>query len=129
MIAAEKDHEAAVTALIDGGAPVDAQDRDGRTAVMLAAVTNAARAVSRLVAGGASLEMRDNDGDTALLLAAREGNLDAVRVLCEAGADLLKVAGGEGSRAMDAARQCPIARASEAIQDYLLDVELDREEA
>lgn len=130
MLAAEKNFDRVVDVLIDAGADKDARDKDGRTALMLAALVDADAAVKALLAKGAGVDVADAEGDTALLLAARRGSLKALQRLCKAGADFFKTADG-GSRAFDAARQCthPDPSVGERAYDLLLDEDLDREDA
>ena len=130
MLAAERGSLEVLERLLEAGAEVSVQDKDGLTALMLASIAGNAPCVARLAqSADIALEQTDAEGQTALLWACRWGHLSAVKALCEAGASLVPASQGHGNRAMDNARLCTKPRASEAIQEYLLDVELDREEA
>jgi uncharacterized protein len=110
MTAARTGSVAAIKALLDHGADVNAKERwQGEAALMWAASENHAAAVALLVARGAIVDARSSalqfpkfafNGSTmvstpmprgamtALLMAARQGAVDGVRALIEAGADL-----------------------------------------
>jgi ankyrin repeat protein len=51
--------------LLDAGADINAQDKDGRTALISAAFYNRREAVSVLLARGADPSIRDNNGRNA----------------------------------------------------------------
>ena len=73
--------------LIKRDAAVDAQIRDGHTALMeAAALLLPLMVVRRLLAAGAATELRNVYGWTALLVYAREGHEQVVEVLLEGGA-------------------------------------------
>ena len=69
------------------GLPIDAQDADGRTPVMVATVARRTDAVRALVDAGADVDLRDNRLDNVFLYAGAEGLLDILRIANEAGAD------------------------------------------
>eukprot|EP00439_Symbiodinium_sp_Y106_P036611 s763_g4.t1 len=75
--------------LLEAGADKDKQDREGHTALMLAAESGHAEIVRLLLEAGAhkDLSEEDPDGDalTALVLAARNGHVEIARLLLEAG--------------------------------------------
>jgi ankyrin repeat protein len=71
--------------LIDHGAPVNAVNRYGATALMWAASQSAN--VKLLVERGAQVNARASDGVTPLVAAARFNNAEAMRILLAAGAD------------------------------------------
>ncbi len=83
-------HEA-VEALVagpPGSVDVDATDRGGETALMMAAAAGDARSVAALVAAGADLEVkRSRKLTTALHVAAAAGHAEVVSQLLAAGAD------------------------------------------
>jgi ankyrin repeat protein len=78
----------AVRELIRAGADVDARDRYGQTALMLAAQRGHHEIVELLVARGAALDVTAKYGLTALMLAIVAGHPAVARVLARAGADL-----------------------------------------
>lgn len=68
------------------GVPINAKDKEGRTALMIAAqsVRNdvpGAEAVAHLVAKGADINFQDNRGRTALMYAAEQGRFEIVKIL------------------------------------------------
>lgn len=85
--AAERGDTAALRALLAAGEEVDARDRHGQTALMLAARNGHAPAVRVLVAAGAELDHTAKYRLSALMLAAIGGHAAVARVLVEAGAD------------------------------------------
>jgi uncharacterized protein len=85
--AAERGDTAAVRRLLAGGAPIDAQDARGRTAVLAATHGGHAETVGALIAAGADINLRDSRQDNVLLYAGAEGLLEVVRLAVAAGAD------------------------------------------
>lgn len=83
LAAAAKGRAAQVKSLLDGGADIEAVDRDGRTALMLAAQHGHLDAVQLLLERGAKPAARDSAGFTAWSLAmfAFEGHGDRAGVL------------------------------------------------
>ncbi|MGE0360956.1 MAG: ankyrin repeat domain-containing protein [Vicinamibacterales bacterium] len=75
-----------LAALLSRGADIDARDRHGQTALMLAAMAGDARVVEWLASHGADLDHTAKFGLSALMLAAVRGHGDVVRVLVAAGA-------------------------------------------
>ncbi|HKE20931.1 MAG TPA: ankyrin repeat domain-containing protein [Bryobacteraceae bacterium] len=82
LAVAAKGQTAQVKSLLDGGADIEAADRDGRTPLMLAAQHGKAETVRLLLARGAKSGARDRDGLTAAGLAlfapSGRGNHDVV---------------------------------------------------
>jgi ankyrin repeat protein len=78
---------AGIERLLAAGLPIDAQDADGRTPVMVATVARRTDAVRALVDAGADVDLRDNRLDNVFLYAGAEGLLDILRIANEAGAD------------------------------------------
>lgn len=78
---------AAVRALLGSGASVDARDRYGQTALMLAAHAGQRDLAALLVEHGAALDRTAKFGLTALMLAVVAGHADVARLLARAGAD------------------------------------------
>jgi ankyrin repeat protein len=80
---------AALKALLDRGALVDAKDDGGHTPLHIAAMNDAAAAATLLIGRGADIENRDDYGRTPLVLCARErGGPETMRVLVKAGANV-----------------------------------------
>lgn len=73
---------------INEGAVVDAKDKAGRTALMLAADEDHAQVARVLIDNGATLDAKDSDGRTALMYAAARGQMDVVEILVDEGAEL-----------------------------------------
>jgi ankyrin repeat protein len=78
---------AAIERLLAEGVPIDAQDADGRTPVMVATIERRTDAVRALVDAGADVDLRDNRLDNVFLYAGAEGLLDILRIANDAGAD------------------------------------------
>ena len=77
-----------VLRLLDGGAPIESRDANGRTAVLAATAGNHLHGVRALVARGADVNAQDHQRDSAFLLAGANGYTEIVRVTLAAGADL-----------------------------------------
>lgn len=107
-LAANKDHAAAITALVAGGANPNTLNTDGQgyTPLHAAAIGNNGNAIGALVAGGADPDVHVNTiyrnldiplpmnvaaTATPLHLAAAAGNGDAIAALLDAGADAGRV--------------------------------------
>ena len=73
---------------LDGGADVDARDRYGQTALMLAAHAGHREVVEALIAHRANLNTTAKYGLSALMLALVAGHVEVARLLAEAGTDL-----------------------------------------
>ncbi|MCG7854010.1 MAG: ankyrin repeat domain-containing protein, partial [Methanosarcinaceae archaeon] len=80
--------EATIKLLLDKGAQVNTQDRDGRTPLMEAAVHEAPRVVETLLKHGAAVNTQDKKGWTALMKAADGNQVAVIKVLAGQGADL-----------------------------------------
>ena len=65
----DKNRAGIVTALLAKGAKVDGRDKQGFTALMVAAMNNRVDTVEALIAGGADVNAKSNNGTTALKLA------------------------------------------------------------
>lgn len=72
--------------LLDAGAYVDAQDKDGYTALMAAAMKGHLEAVQILREKGANMNVRDKEGRTALVHATEGNHPKVVEYLRQAGA-------------------------------------------
>jgi ankyrin repeat protein len=79
------------------GAPLDALDRHGQTALMLAAQHGHADAVAALIAAGADLDVTAKYGLSALMLAVIAGHQECARLLARAGANRSLVGTGAAS--------------------------------
>ena len=83
--AAEKGDAGAAEKLLTVGADVNARNREGRTALHLAANV---RVAMLLLEKGADVKAKSNNGETPLHVAASWGRRDVGETLVEAGADL-----------------------------------------
>ena len=105
ILAAKNHHVLAVDALLAGGASVDVQQKNGHTALMLAAESGDHRespTVKALLRGGANPLLRSEDGwffagDTAKLMAERYGHDDAADLLSKAEARWLLLQDDDGA--------------------------------
>jgi uncharacterized protein len=83
--------------LLDRGANVDARDRHGQTALMLAAHAGHREVVEALIARRSNLNMTAKHGLSALMLALVAGHEEVARILGDAGTDLsLRGTGASG---------------------------------
>jgi uncharacterized protein len=83
--------------LLTAGADIDARDRYGQTALMLAASQGSAFVVGWLIENGAALDHTAKYGLSALMLAVIRGHVDVVWRLVNAGANIsLQGAGASG---------------------------------
>lgn len=87
----------AIRELLGRGADVDALDRYGQTALMLAARAGGADVVAALIEGGADLNVTAKFGLSALMLAVVNGHTAVALLLARAGCDLsLRGSGAPG---------------------------------
>ncbi len=107
---------ARIDALIDGGAPVDAAEADGSTALHWAAQRGHADIVAALIEAGADPNARTRYGITALVLAANNGDTTVVRRLLAAGADANATSREHQSALMSAARNGRVATVNTLIE-------------
>src|SRR5690242_5562168 len=82
---AERGDTDGVLSALAGGAPINATDERGRTAVMAATHGNQVATVALLLASGADVNIRDNRLDNPFLYAGAEGLLDVLRLTIDAG--------------------------------------------
>ncbi len=86
-----------LSAQLAAGADVDALDRYGQSALMLACLAGSLEAVQVLVRAGANLDVTAKYSLSAAMLAAVNGHEEIVRFLKSAGADLsLRGSGAPG---------------------------------
>jgi Ankyrin repeats (3 copies) len=85
---ARKGNLSAVQEFIKKSKDVDATDKDGKTALMIAAAAGHRAVVEALLSAGAGLNKTDEPGRTPLMLAAEQGHLEISRLLISAGSDL-----------------------------------------
>lgn len=74
--------------LIEQGMPVDLQDADGNTALMLAAYSGHPGTVEALIRSGADVDLRNTRDQAPIAGALFKGEDEIVRLLRAAGADL-----------------------------------------
>ncbi len=74
--------------MIAAGFPIDAQDRSGYTAAILAAYDDQPHTLQQLMAAGANVCIGDLHGNTALMGALFKGNRDVIGLLLNAGCDI-----------------------------------------
>jgi ankyrin repeat protein len=92
--------DAKVALLLARGAPVNARDVGGRTALYQAASLGDARAMlRRLLAAGADANLGIANGRTPLMAAASRGDVESMRALIEAGA-VVDARNGAGETAL-----------------------------
>jgi len=91
--------------LLENRANVDAQTKDGRTALHIAASQGYTSVAWLLLENGATPTLRSNSGSTALHCAATEGHVDVAELLLtrKGGTDLVHVADLEGRTALHTA--------------------------
>jgi ankyrin repeat protein/Flp pilus assembly protein TadD len=88
VAAACRSDTAALGALLEGKADVDAKTINGTTALMKASAAGFRASVEMLLAKGAQVNAREEcDGETALIRAARNGHAEIVKLLLASGAD------------------------------------------
>lgn len=86
MSASENGHVKVATSLVEHGANLDFQDKDGCTPLMRASENNHVEMVAFLVEHGANIDLQDKDGHTPLMKVCKTGHADIVAYLIEHGA-------------------------------------------
>jgi len=86
LYAVRKNDIEAVQIALNKGANVNTTDREGRTALMIAAQEGYANLAGRLIQNGADVNAKNSQGKTALMLAELKGHIGIVRMLKNAGA-------------------------------------------
>lgn len=106
MAAARNGDAAAVRSLLDRGAPVDARDRNGATALVAAAYGNHLDIARQLVDAGADVNAKDETEQSAYLIATSEVGDDPrlLELTLKSGADV-EVADGNGVTPLAHARR------------------------
>jgi ankyrin repeat protein len=93
-----------ITDRLEAGQDIDARDRFGQTALMLAARLGRDAVVDRLIEGGAALDVSAKYGLSALMLAVVNQHAKIARRLAAAGADRsLRATGTAGFHGQTAA--------------------------
>ncbi len=100
--AAGEGRGAVVAQFLTAGMNVNAVDREGCTALRMAAQGGHSHLVGQLLAAGAAVDLADGGGVTALMAAAAVGDVISVQQLRTAGADPARV-DGAGRDALQAA--------------------------
>ncbi|SDN75878.1 hypothetical protein SAMN05518871_107146 [Psychrobacillus sp. OK028] len=77
----------AVRGLLKESVDINAQDEQGRTAIMIATYANDADMVKLLVDAGANVDIQDDMLNNPFLYAGAEGYMDILKLLIAAGAD------------------------------------------
>ncbi len=80
-------NEAKAIDLIQTGLPLNTQDDQGLTALMIACLRDRNKVVTALLKANADLHLKDNRGRTALHFATDNGNLSIIEALLQKGAD------------------------------------------
>lgn len=90
MLAATRGSTSVVRCLVEAGADLEAENDEGRTAILCVSEDHdAALEVARtLIEAGTDLHHRDENGNTAVLVAANRVNLGLMELLLSAGADV-----------------------------------------
>ncbi len=94
---------ALLSLLLDNGAEVNTQDRDGRTPLMEASRREGSKIVGILLANGALPNVQDRIGWTALMWAADANQTEVIKLLVKHGADL-DLRGSRGQTALRIAK-------------------------
>ena len=79
---------AVVQAALREGAAIDARDRNGRTALLIATHANKVEVARVLIAAGADVNAKDSIQDSPYLYAGAEGRNEILKMTLAAGADL-----------------------------------------
>jgi len=87
--AAAANDTGAIRTLLAQGADVNARDRYGHTALLIATHRNAVSAARALIQAGADVNLKDRIDDSPFLYAAAHGYLDILQMALENGADVL----------------------------------------
>lgn len=102
--AAKNGNDVIVGLFLDGGIDSEAEDAEGRTALILATEAGHASTVTVLLDKGADVNNTNNDGKTALILACEQNQTGPMLALLAKGADVNKKA-PDGTTALSAAEK------------------------
>ena len=103
-IAAWEGDVSLVESMLQEGVPVDCVDRDGRTALSLAAYLNRTDVIRLLLQKGADVNKRDRRGSTPVHYAAWNNSTEATAMLTEHGASI-NITNNEGDKPIDETRR------------------------
>lgn len=81
------DHNS-IQSILDQGADMEAQDKEGRTALHQACGLGHLSCIELLISRGANIEHKDNDDCTPILIGIRAKQLEVVKLVIEKGANL-----------------------------------------
>ena len=87
-LASKHGHVKAARMLLEHGADVTAQNKDGETPLHLASQKGQVEVARMLIERGADVTAQNKDGETPLHLASRKGQVEVARMLIERGADV-----------------------------------------
>jgi ankyrin repeat protein len=115
--ARDGNYDAALRQIEGGGARLDAQDEEGRTALHYTATNGEGEIAGLLLSRGASIDIQDDAGETPLHLAVRNGYAAIAELLLDSGADsgILNL---DGQTAADIARDLNLQDMLELIAGY-----------
>lgn len=88
MIASSKNFVEMTQLLLNKGAKIEAQNKDGFTPLIWAVWTNSLKTADLLLKKGAKIEAKTKTGDNVLHLVALQGNIDTVAFLLNKGANI-----------------------------------------
>ncbi|WP_345989526.1 ankyrin repeat domain-containing protein [Sulfurimonas sp. HSL1-2] len=113
--------------LMQLGSDVNYTDKNGRTALMVAASMGRQSAVEVLISNYADIDRIDHYGWSALMLAVYYNHIDVCRFLCECGCDVNRIS-PQGMSAMRIAQKHQRRRIVELLQEYGA-IEINSDEA
>jgi hypothetical protein len=120
--AAKAGDVATVRSLLDSGGDIDARDRYGQTALMLAAHHGHEALVDLLIEHGANLDVTAKYSLSALMLAVIAGHTEIVRRLVQAGANRRLHGSGAPGFAGKTAHDLAVAHGMKELYDELADM-------
>ena len=118
-----------VSSALANGADIGATNKNGMTALMMAAMYNKDHEVIDVLIGhGAAVNAQNKMGNTALIFAAKQNTAEVVRALCNGNADVI-VENNDGRRALYYARSNPRAARDAEVMELLGDETVEHEAA